>query len=203
MAAILSRPQCVNGAGCQDFYMALVGPLSGLFSHLTKAGTWLDKDTNGDKKIWGFMGCNASFPFNQQQTKILNICIKLTIRSCMNYAWVPTRQIWGAANGLVILLKLESNHQFFSPWDLQFDGWPPKIIGHLFYTTSSFVHHFKSIGELKLELQFGNAQFRSKSVIIVPCDLKIWQMTLKNNRAPVLCCFKLCEPFHSHRWIQT
>ena len=44
-------------------------------------------------------------------------------------------------------------------------GWPRKIIGHLSYATSSFVHHFKSISEFKLELQSGNAQFRSKSTI--------------------------------------
>ena len=37
----------------------------------------------------------------------------------------------------------------------------------------------------------------------VPCDLEIWQMTSKNNRAPLLCCFKLCVSFHSHQWIQT
>ena len=36
-----------------------------------------------------------------------------------------------------------------------------------------------------------------------PCDLAIWRMTLKNNRAPLLCYFKLCASFHSHRWIQT
>ena len=28
-------------------------------------------------------------------------------------------------------------------------------------------------------------------------------MTLKNNRAPLLCCFKLYASFHNHRWIQT
>ena len=36
-----------------------------------------------------------------------------------------------------------------------------------------------------------------------PCDLGIWRMTFKNNRAPVLCCFKLWASFHSHQWIQT
>ena len=36
-----------------------------------------------------------------------------------------------------------------------------------------------------------------------PCDLEIWPMTFKNNRAPLLCYFKLCAAFHSHRWIQT
>ena len=36
-----------------------------------------------------------------------------------------------------------------------------------------------------------------------PCDLEIWRMTLKNNRAPLLCCFQLCTWFHCHMWIQT
>ena len=31
-----------------------------------------------------------------------------------------------------------------------------------------------------------------------PCDLEIWRMTFKNNRAPLLCYFKLCASFHSH-----
>ena len=38
------------------------------------------------------------------------------------------------------------------------------------------------------------------------CDLEIWWMTPKNNRAPllhVLCYFKLFASFHSHWWIQT
>ena len=37
----------------------------------------------------------------------------------------------------------------------------------------------------------------------VPCELEIWRMTLKNKRAPFLCCFQLCASFHSHQWIQT
>ena len=35
-----------------------------------------------------------------------------------------------------------------------------------------------------------------------PCDLEILQMTLQNNRAPLLCYFKLCASFHTHWWIQ-
>ena len=34
-------------------------------------------------------------------------------------------------------------------------------------------------------------------------DLEIWRMTLKNNRAPFLCCFKLCASFYSQHCIQT
>ena len=54
---------------------------------------------------------------------------------------------------------------FFSRVTLQFDVWPWKTIGHLFYATSSFVQHFVAIGEFKLELQSGNAQSGSKSTI--------------------------------------
>ena len=54
---------------------------------------------------------------------------------------------------------------FFNRVTLKFDGWPWKTIGHLFYATSSFVHHFVPIGEFKLELQSGNAQSRSNLTI--------------------------------------
>ena len=40
--------------------------------------------------------------------------------------------------------------------------------GHLLYITLSFVHHFKAIGEIKLELQSRDAQFGSKSVTFCP-----------------------------------
>ena len=54
---------------------------------------------------------------------------------------------------------------FFSRVTLQIDVWPWKTIGHLFYATSSFVHHFVAICNFKLELQYGNAQFGSNSTI--------------------------------------
>ena len=36
-----------------------------------------------------------------------------------------------------------------------------------------------------------------------PCDLEIWRMTLKNNRAPLLSNIKLYASFDHHMWIQT
>ena len=36
-----------------------------------------------------------------------------------------------------------------------------------------------------------------------PCDLEIWWMTLKNNRAPLLSIIKLYASSHHHMWIQT
>ena len=59
---------------------------------------------------------------------------------------------------------------FFSRVTLKFDWWHWKTVGHLFYATSSFVHHFVAIGEFKLELQSGNAQCGSNSTIF----LAVW-----------------------------
>ena len=93
--------------------------------------------------------------------------------------------------------------KFLSCVNLKFDGLPWKAIRHLFYATSRFVHHFIAICEFKLEFPSGDAKFGSKSVFFVPCDLEIWQMTLKNNRTPLLIYYKLCASFRSHWEIQT
>ena len=51
-------------------------------------------------------------------------------------------------------------------WTIHRAAWSQlKTIGHLFYATSTFVHHFVAIGEFKLELQSGNAQSGSNSAI--------------------------------------
>ena len=124
-------------------------------------------------------------------------CFKLCA-SFHSHLWIQTRftvqkrPIWVKIDGF-----------FLSHVTLKFNRWPWKTIGQLFYTTSSIVHHFKAMGEFKLELQSGTAEFGSKSATSFPCDLEIWQMTLKNNRAPLLDCFKLCASFHRHQCIQT
>ena len=64
---------------------------------------------------------------------------------------------------------------FLSCVTLKFHRWPWKTIGHLFYTTSSFVHHFIAISPFKLELHSGNDQFRSKSAIF--CPVWPWNLT--------------------------
>ena len=74
-----------------------------------------------------------------------------------------------AATGLVISNWIQIVN-FSARVTVKFDGWPCKTIGHLFYATSSFVYHFIPIGEFKLKLQSGNAQFGSKSTIF----LAVW-----------------------------
>ena len=54
-----------------------------------------------------------------------------------------------------------------------------EINRNLLYTTSSYVYHVKAISKFKLEFKSGNAQFGSKSTIVWPRDLEIWQVTLK------------------------
>ena len=87
------------------------------------------------------------------------------------------------------------------PWNLVDDL--DKTIGHLFYATSSFVNYFKAIGEFKLEWQSGNSSIPLKISDI--CPLSPWKFMddLKNNRAPLLCYFKISASFHSHLWIRT
>ena len=73
---------------------------------------------------------------------------------------------------------------------------------HLFNATSSFVRHFITIGKFEMELQSKNTQFGSKSPICELCDLEIWQITLKINRAHFLCYLNVSASFPSHLWIQ-
>ena len=64
---------------------------------------------------------------------------------------------------------------FLSYVTVKFDEWPWKTTGHLFYATSSFVHHLIAICEFKKELQSGNAKFGSKSAIFLP--MWSWNLT--------------------------
>ena len=119
---------------------------------------------------------------------------------CVSFHTYWWFQIWVTVRKRPIWVKCDD---VLSRMTLKFDGWPWKTIGHLFNATSSFVQHFVPIGEFKLELQSGNAQSGSNSAILALCDLEIWRLTLKNNRAPLLSNIKLYVSFHHHMWIQT
>ena len=129
-----------------------------------------------DLEIWQMTSKNNRAP--------LLCCFKLCV-SFHSHQWIQTGV---TVRKRPILVKIDD---FFSRVTLKFNGWPSKTIGHLFYATSTFVQHFIAIGEFKLELQSGNAQSGSNSAILAPCDLEIWRMTLKNNRAPLLSNIKI------------
>ena len=93
------------------------------------------------------------------------------IKLCASFQIHQWIQTGVTVRNCLIWVKIDD---FLSRVTLQFDGWPWKTTGHLFYTASNLVHHFVAIGEFKLKLQSGNAQFGSKSTIFLaawPCNL--------------------------------
>ena len=88
---------------------------------------------------------------------------------------------------------------FLSRVTLKFDGWSWKTIGHHFYATASFVHHFVAIGEFKQELQSGNAQFGLSWVmtsLTLTFDLWPWPFA----RSSLLSLVIIPENFVMIRW---
>ena len=79
---------------------------------------------------------------------------------------------------------------------MKFDGWPWNTTGYLFYATLNFENHSITIDKFDMELQSGNVQYGSK-LAFFPCDLEIWRMALKINRAPLPCYFNRCASFFS------
>ena len=102
--------------------------------------------------------------------------------------------------------KFGSKSAFFlSRVTFRFDGWPWKTIGHLFYATSSFVHHFMAIYQFKMELQSGNVKFGSKSAIFLSHVTLIfdgWPWKTKGHLFYATSSL-ICASYHSHQWIQT
>ena len=101
-------------------------------------------------------------------------------------------------------LNSGKNRRLFVPCDLEIwwmtfqNNWAPLLC--YFKLCASFQSH--------RSIQTGvTVRKRSNRVKIgdffVPCDLRIWRMTLKNNRAPLLWQCKLCVSFRNHWWIQT
>ena len=86
---------------------------------------------------------------------------------CYFKLFASFRSHWWMQTGVTVRKRLiwVKINAFLSRVTLKFDRWPSKTIGHLFYATSSFVQHFIAIGELKLELQSGNAQSGSNSML--------------------------------------
>ena len=116
------------------------------------------------------------------------LCYFKLYASFCSHQWI---QVGVTVRKRPIWVKIDD---FFSRVTLKFAVWPWKTIGHLFYSTSSFVHHFVTIG-VYLSYSPETPNLGQIRRFLEPCDLEIWRMTLKNNRAPLLCYFKLCAAF--------
>ena len=87
---------------------------------------------------------------------------------CYFKLFASFRSHWWIQTGVTVRKRLiwVKCYAFESRVTLKFDGWHWKTIGHLFFATSSFVHHFVAIGEFKLELEYGNAQSGSNATLL-------------------------------------
>ena len=101
-----------------------------------------------------------------------------------------------AVTGLVILLKLDSNHRFFSPCDLEIWWMTSKKRAPLLYyiklCTSFHSHQWIQTGVKSLGI-INSGQNRRFFFY-----LEIWRMTLKKA---LLCCFRFCAPLQSYGWM--
>ena len=128
-----------------------------------------------DLEIWRMTLKNNRAP--------LLCCFKLLASFCTHW-WI---KIAVTVRKHPIWVKFDN---FQSRVTLKFDGWPStRQIWGIWKLRPAYSPETPNLGQ--------------NQWCFVLCDLEIWWMTLENNRASLLCCFKLCATFHSHWWIQT
>ena len=163
-------------------FTQMVVLITGCPSILILVNSWLPSDT-----IW------------QQRSgstlaQVMVCCLKVPSH-CLKQCWLVRNVVWPTSNSKEMLRNLIHNMCLIT----------------LIITTSSTI---QSVTLLKTRQIWGIWKLRptyspetpnlgQNRWCFVLCDLEIWWMTLENNRASLLCCFKLCVTFHSHRWIQT
>ena len=106
----------------------------------------------------------------------------------------------------IILLNLDSNHWFFSPYDPENRWMNPKSNRALLsYMKLCVLFQSHQLIELNSNWSYSpeTPNWGQNWRFFVPCDLQIWRMNVKNNRAPLLCYFKLCASYHTHRSMQS
>ena len=133
---------------------------------------YIPETLNSGQIQWFFVLCDLEISqttFKNNRAPVL-CCFKLCA-SFHSHQWIQTKV---TVRERLIRVKIGN---FLSRVTLKFYWWPWKTIGHLFYATLNFVHHFKAIGEFQLELQSGNAQFGSKSAIFCP----VWPWNLMDD----------------------
>ena len=105
---------------------------------------------------------------------------------------------------------------FLSRVTLKFDRWPWKTMDLEILQMTSKNNRTPLPYCFKFCASFHSHQWIQTGVTVRKCpiwvksgnlfvtyDLEFQWMTLKNNRAPLLCHIKLCASFHHHMWIQT
>ena len=178
----ITTPDCTLYKINQDLYTFCKikkGKLPHFFHFLQASGWMWNLDVS--------QTCNVSMNCReyQQQGKSegFESCDRPTVLEIPTGPPVRGRQLW-MRTGKFMLIFLQ-----FHVYDLWFKAWGPTTFLTEFQTLPAYSPETPNLGQNRW--------------CFVPCDLEIWWMTLENNRASLLCCFKLCATFHSHLWIQT
>ena len=108
-------------------------------------------------------------------------------------------------------LELQSgNAQSGSNWTIFRAVWPWNLKDHLEKQKGTSSMLLQALCSILYPLVNSNQNYSPETPnlgqirrFLKPCDLEIWRMTLKNNRAPLLSNIKLYVSFHHHMWIQT
>ena len=95
------------------------------------------------------------------------------------------------------------NRHFFGPCDLE--NWPMTLknnrvpISHLWKAAVKFQSHWQNKTGVIIRKRSKSGEIGQNRHFSGPCDLEIWRMTLKINRAPLPYPIKLGIKFHSNR----
>ena len=154
----------------------LFNPTSSFVNHFLAIGVFKLELETGNAQF----GSNSTF-LEPCDLEIWRMTLKNTRAplQCYFKLCASFRSHWWIQNGVTvqkrpIWVKFDD---FSSRVTLQFDVWPWKTIGHLFFAISSFMHNVVAIGEFKLELKSGNPQFGSNSTIC----LALWPWNLTDG----------------------
>ena len=145
-------------------------------------------------------------------------------KALFSISWPLVNSNWSYSG----ITKSGSKSIFLSPVTLTFDRWPstlgnsPKHYQSIWIISSSYMNSNVSytsevpdVGQIRRflratwpwnltdDLPVGTPNLGQIRRFLEPCDLEIWRMTLKNNRAPLPSIIKLYAWFHHHMWIQT
>ena len=107
--------------------------------------------------------------------------------------------LWFQIGVIIRNAQIEAKSLICSPCHLEIWRMTLKINRATFLCYSKLCASFRCHLWIQTGITVRKLLTQVKSVnLFVRCDLEIWGRTLKNNRAPLLCNFKLCASFCSH-----
>ena len=150
-------------------------------AHYNVIGIWRP----GNDQFWSKWAIYCTVP-----SEIWQMTLKYNRTPVLTYFKISAsfRSHWWIQNWVTVRTRLiwVQIGKYYCPSTLKFDSSPLKTIGHLLYATSSYVHNFVAICEVKLELQSRN--FWDKFVLTsVSLTFDLWPWPLCVDITFIIC----------------